>query len=312
MQRKVAMEQDFITSGHAAALARATSCFSAAALVSNKIAGIDYYLFLKKLLANWNYRKTVLPDILCNLADRIFTADEVTVSFTGSAEDRERFWAAGGTLGLEEQGHNVCEHRLEMPSCEVKREGFAIPSDVSYVVRASAPVDIDKGNLGTWAVASSALSLDYLWNRVRVKGGAYGVGFRVSVDGLRRFWSFRDPGVSSTLASYDQASAWLGGWQPTDDELTGYIVSSVASIDAPVKPRQLARRQDIDLFNNRALDWRNTMREQVLSVSAADVRALAPAIAPGASPEAVCVFGPKAALDASDANLEVTELVGKE
>ena len=311
-QRKVALEQYFVNSGHTAAAARATSYFSSASVASSHMGGIDYYLFLKRLLANWDRRLPALQEILPNLADRIFTADEVTVSFTGSADDRARFWELGGTLGLEEQGENVCEHRLQIPSPKVAREGFVIPSNVSFVARAAAPTAADAGTLGTWQVATRALSFDYLWNEVRVKGGAYGVGFSRTTEGIRRFWSFRDPNVASTLERYDGAAAWLAKWVPTDDELSGYIVSSVAAQDAPEKPRALARRQDAQRFNGRPANWRNIIRQQELDTTADAVRALAPALEPNSASAGVCVFGPREAIEASGLDLDARELVGSE
>lgn len=257
-------------------------------------------------------RLPALQEILPNLADRIFTADEVTVSFTGPAEDRTRFWELGGNLGLEEQGENVCGHRLQIPTPKTTREGFVIPSNVSFVARGAAPTPTDSGTLGTWQVATRALSFDYLWNEVRVKGGAYGVGFKHTTEGIRQFWSFRDPNVADTLNRYDGAAAWLASWRPTDDELSGYIVSSVAAQDAPEKPRTLARRQDMQRFNGRPANWRNIIRQQVLDTTAESVRALAPALDPNASPAGVCVFGPRTAIEASGLDLDVHELIGGE
>ena len=242
-QRKVGMEQYFTGSGHAASVARAGSYFSRASKASSLMGGLDYFLFLKELLGNWEARKQGLCDILGNLATRIFTADEVTVSFIGSAEDRKRFWAAGDDLGLRHAGTGVAAHALELPEPIPVNEGFVIPSNVSYVARAFAPSAADPGERGVWAVATRALTYDYLWNEVRVKGGAYGTGFKHTSENLREFWSFRDPHVDETLARYDAAAAWLSEWKPTAEEFDGYVVSTVASHDAPVKPRALARRQ---------------------------------------------------------------------
>ncbi len=309
-QRKVEMEEHFVNSGHAASMARTSSYFSSAAIVGSQMGGIDYYLFLKRLLADWDRRLPVLQEILPNLADRIFTADEVTVSFTGPTEDRKRFWELGGTLGLGKQGENVCAHRLEAPLPKPAREGFVIPSNVSFVARGAAPTTEDTGTLGTWQVASRALSFDYLWNEVRVKGGAYGVGFKHTTEGIRQFWSFRDPNVAGTLERYDGASAWLANWAPATDELTGYVVSAVAAQDAPEKPRALARRQDMQRFKERPTDWRNIIRQQELDTTTEDVRALAPALDPSSSASGVCVFGSREALEASGLELDVHELVG--
>ncbi len=306
-QRRVALEQYYVSSGHAASLGRTSTYFSAAALASGAMGGLDYYLFLRDLLEHWDERAPELPALLADLARRVFTAGNVTVSFTGPAADRERFWAEGGSLGLEpaeEQGHH-----LELPARTPRREAFVIPSDVAYVCSAAAPSPADAGSMGAWQVATRVLSYDYLWNEVRVKGGAYGVGFKRSTEGLRQFWSYRDPSVDATLARYDAAAAWLSAWDGTREDLEGYIVATVATHDAPVKPRQLARRQDVSRFNARPATWRDEVRQQELSATAEGTRELAAALADTGAARGICVFGGRAAIEASEVAFDsVTEL----
>ena len=309
MQRKVAMEQYFVNSGHAASIARTSSYFSSAAVASSQMGGIEYYLFLKRLLANWERRLPALQEILPNLADRIFTADEVTVSFTGPAEDRTRFWELGGNLGLEEQGENVCGHRLQIPTPKTTREGFVIPSNVSFVARGAAPTPTDSGTLGTWQVATRALSFDYLWNEVRVKGGAYGAGIRHQSNGMTQNYSYRDPHIDETLARYEGQAAWLKDWEPQDGELTGYLVSTVAGIDAPKKPRSWARLQDGARFQERPATWRQDLRHEVLETSADDIRGLATPLACCAEHHVSCVFGSSDIIASSKHPFEVVQLM---
>ena len=306
-QRRVALEQYFVSSGHTAAAARASAYFSAAAVASSAMAGLEYYLFLRDLLAEWDERAAALPDRLSALARRIFTAGAVTVSFTGPSTDRARFWETGGSLGLSESG---AERRLEVPVPAPRNEAFLIPSDVCYVVRGAGRSAHDAGTVGCWQVATRALTYDYLWNEVRVKGGAYGCGFRHTTEGLSAFWSFRDPSVDATLARYDGAAGWLAGWEGSREELEGYVVATVAAHDAPVKPRQLARRQDLARFGGRPLGWRDAARAQELATTVDDVRALAAALADKDVPRGVCVFGGRDAVEASGVAFDaVTELV---
>ena len=307
-QRRVALEQYFVSSGHTAAAARANAYFSSAAVASSAMSGLEYYLFLRDLLDGWEARAAELPARLADLAARVFTADAVTVSFTGSAESRARFWEAGGALGLVAAGG--AERRLVVPAPVPRNEAFLIPSDVSYVVRGSGRSERDAGTIGCWQVATRALSYDYLWNEVRVKGGAYGCGFRRTSEGLRAFWSFRDPAVDATLARYDGAAGWLAAWDGSPEELEGYIVATVAAHDAPVKPRQLARRQDVARFGGKAAGWRDAVRAEELAATADDLRALAAALADEGAPRGVCVFGGRDAVEASAVAFDaVTELV---
>ena len=307
-QRKVALEQYFVGSGHSAAMSRAMTYYSAGSKVSGLLGGVDYYLFLRELLAAWDERKEELAAKLAELCRRIFTADEVTVSFIGSAEDRERFWAAACDLGLPVLGEEGAAHVLDVKPAGASIEGFVIPSNVSYVVRAGAPSALDRGTRGCWAVATRAITYDYLWNEVRVKGGAYGTGFRHGAAGTRAFWSYRDPAIDGTLGRYDGCAEWLANWDGNEDELTGYIVSTVAAHDAPVKPRALARRQDTARFNMLPEGRRDQVRAEELAVTADDVRALAAAIADAEPATSVCVFGGREALESCGLNLAITEL----
>ncbi len=59
------------------------------------LGGISFYCYLKDLLAHWDERAQTLPTQLADLSARIFCANEVTVSFTGSAASREKFWLSG-------------------------------------------------------------------------------------------------------------------------------------------------------------------------------------------------------------------------
>lgn len=308
-QRRISLEQRFVNAGHASAMARLSSQYSADAKIAGVMGGIDYYRFLKDLLAHWDERKDALPQKLAAMSATVFTASNVIVSFTGPAEDRARFWEIGGNLGL--SSTEVIQHKLHIPSLEPRNEAFVIPSNVSYVAEGSDPSKHDTGTFGTWCVAQRALSYDYLWNEVRVKGGAYGTGFRHTQNGLLQFWSYRDPGIDATLARYNAASAWLESWEATDEEMAGYIVSTVANHDTPQKPRTLARRQDVLRLSSKPEGWRDAVRAQELATTEEDIRSLAAALADMPDAHSVVVFGPREAIEASSVAFdEVIDLMG--
>ena len=180
---------------------------------------------------------------------------------------------------------------------------------MSYVTEGAPRSARDTTSIGAWQVVSRMLSFDYLWNEVRVKGGAYGVGFRRSTTGQHAFWSFRDPALDATLIRYENAAEWLHTWQEDAKALDGYVVSCVASHDTPLKSRQRARRQDHDILVGRPADWRDQVRDEILRVSAADVRAAGAVLADLPASRSVCVFGPAEAIDASTLDLQAYDLM---
>ena len=309
-QRRVGLEQYYVGEGHSVALARSGTFFSAASEVADRVSGLGYYLFLRDLLDAWDERRGELPARLEGLCRRVFVDDDVEVSFTGDAADRDAFWGLGGTLGLGASDEPAGPGRMAAPELRPRDEAFVIPSDVSYVVSCCGPTPADAGTPGAWAVAARVLSYDYLWNEVRAKGGAYGAGFRRSSDGIRAMWSYRDPSPEQTLARYEGAAAWLAAWDPTPKEMDGYVVATLGAHDAPAKPRRLGRRQDVARHSGREAGWRDLVRAQELSCTPDDVRALAAALAERSCGRGVCMLGSRAAVEASGVAFDsVTELV---
>ncbi len=297
-QRRISLEQRFTNAGHASAMARLTSHYTADARIAGAMAGVDYYRFLKDLLRHWDERKDALCARLERTARRIFAIENVTVSFTGSAQDRARFWQVGETLGLPTRPSDVDE--LAVPACTPRNEAFVIPSNVCYVAQGSSPVRCEHESIGLWTVAQRVFSYDYLWNEVRVKGGAYGTGFRRTTHGLLQFWSYRDPGIDPTLERFGATAKWLDNWQVSEEEMDGYVVSTVATHDTPKKARALARRQDILYFSHKPDGWREQIRNEELATTAQDIRDLAQALATVPRDNTVVVFGPREAIEASN------------
>lgn len=85
----------------------------------------------------------------------------------------------GAGMATGRTGEPGCTARLVVPEPHVPATGeaFAVPTDVTYTALGFDRRLLGVPYSGAWLVASRALSYDFLWNEVRVKGGAYGAGF---------------------------------------------------------------------------------------------------------------------------------------
>ncbi|OUO90900.1 peptidase M16 [Gordonibacter sp. An230] len=308
-QRRIGMEQAFASSGHASAMARLASYYLPAGVVREQLGGVGFYRFLKGLLASFDEHAEELSARLDDLARRLFVDDGSLVSFTGSDEDFERFWPAGGILGRTSEG--CANYRLAAPAPEVRNEAFIVPTDVCYAAQGFDRRAFGAAYSGVWQVAARALSYDYLWNEVRVKGGAYGAGFQTARTGNLRFYSYRDPHLDETLVRFAGASAWLAAFDPDPDEMDGYVVSTVASFDQPLKTRALARRQDGDFFGGRTPADRARTREEMVGADVGAVRALAMPVAQAVRANAVCAFGSRDILESAQTTFEMVDLLNE-
>lgn len=310
-QIRIGLEQGFINNGHSAALGRAMSYSSPSAVVREQLSGVDFYLFLRDLLEHFDERLDGLRAKLAEMAGRIFVADGCMASFTGSDEDFDAYWAAAGDLGLGAgDGATAGRGALVVPAPCDRHEAFAIPSDICFAASACDPRRMGIDVTGAWAVAANALSYDYLWNEIRVKGGAYGCGFRAAGERQTAFYTYRDPAIDPSIERVQRAGEWLGSFEPDEAAFEGFIVSCVSGMDAPVKPYALTKRRNTTYLAGLDPHAREERRAQMLAATPAELRSLGADITRIAAESPICVFGGRDVIAKSNANFNVVDLLG--
>lgn len=307
-QIRIGLEQGFINNGHSAALGRAMSYSSPSAVVREQLSGVDFYLFLRDLLEHFDERLDDLRAKLAELAERIFVADGCLASFTGSDEDFNAYWAAAGDLGLG-AGDGADRGALAVPTPCDRHEAFVIPSDICFAARACDPRRLGIDVTGAWAVAANALSYDYLWNEIRVKGGAYGCGFRAAGERQTAFYTYRDPAIDPSIERVERAGAWLGSFEPDEAAFEGFIVSCVSGMDAPVKPYALTKRRNTTYLAGLDPHAREERRAQMLAATPGELRSLGADVTRIAAVSPSCVFGGRDVIAKSNAGFTVVDLL---
>ena len=309
-QIRIGLEQGFINNGHSAALGRAMSYSSPSAVVREHLSGVDFYLFLRDLLEHFDERLDGLRAKLTELAGRIFVADGCMASFTGSDEDFDAYWDAAGDLGLGAgDGAGAGRVTLVVPEPRDRHEAFVIPSDICFATRACDPRRLGIDVTGAWAVAANALSYDYLWNEIRVKGGAYGCGFRAAGERQTAFYTYRDPAIDPSIERVERAGAWLSSFEPDEAAFEGFIVSCVSGMDAPVKPYALTKRRNTTYLAGLDPHAREERRAQMLAATPAELRSLGADMTRIAAESPTCVFGGREVIAKSNAGFNVIDLL---
>lgn len=308
-QIRIGLEQGFINNGHSAALGRAMSYSSPSAVVREQLSGVDFYLFLRDLLDHFDERLDGLRAKLAELAERIFVADGCMASFTGSDEDFDAYWDAAGDLGLD-AGDGAGRDALAVPAPCDRHEAFVIPSDICFAARACDPRRLGIDVTGAWAVAANALSYDYLWNEIRVKGGAYGCGFRAAGERQAAFYTYRDPAIDPSIERVERAGEWLGSFEPDEAAFEGFIVSCVSGMDAPVKPYTLTKRRNTTYLAGLDPHAREERRAQMLAATPGELRSLGADVTRIAAESPTCVFGSRDVIAKSSAGFTVVDLLG--
>lgn len=282
--------------GHIVAMNRATSYFSKAFYYEEWTSGIEYYRFLENLETNFEQEKEKLMHILKNLISVIFQKSRLFISYTADNEGYQFLEKELGVfdkwLSLKKEvaihAFPTAEKKLE-PEC--KNEGFKTAGQVQFVARSGNFMKSGYCYTGALKVLKVILSYDYLWNNVRVKGGAYGCMCGFTRDGNGYFVSYRDPNLAQTNEIYKQAYQYIENFTAQEREMTKYIIGTISSLDTPLTPSAKGSRSLTAYLCEITEEDIKRERQEVLNISEDGIRALAPLIKTVIDDENICVIG---------------------
>jgi len=146
------------------------------------------------------------------------------------------------------------------------------------------------------------LRTTWLWDKVRVQGGAYGGQCMFDrYSGGFTFVSYRDPNLIATLQIYDRTAEFLRSADLSETELTRNIIGTIGEIDFYRLPDAKGFASMQHYLIGDTDEARQRMREEVLSTTAADIRNFADAMAGIAAHGRVVVLGSEQAIEAANA-----------
>src|SRR5574339_953673 len=194
-----------------------------------------------------------------------------------------------------------------------KKEGLTIPAQVNYVGKGANLYELGYEYDGSAEVINGYLRMAYLWEKIRVQGGAYGA-FSVFDDasGVFTFLSYRDPNVAGTIENYDKAAAFLKGLDASrlsDTELTKAIIGALRSLDAYQLPDAKGYTSMMRYLTGRTDEIRQEIRDEILSTNGEDFIAFGDVLEKVAESNAISVMGSQSAIEAANLGLEVTKVL---
>ena len=144
---------------------------------------------------------------------------------------------------------------------------------------------------GALLLAKKILSLEYLWQKIRVENGAYGCGTIPNSAKRLDMWSYRDPQIGITLNTFQNAAQFLSDLQLSDRALEDYIISVVRSLDNPQLPRATAYLSSVYHLLGRDNTAIQKERDELLSTTVGDLNAIGNKLNKNADNDAFCTVG---------------------
>jgi hypothetical protein len=189
----------------------------------------------------------------------------------------------------------------------VKREGFIIPADISFAVQGGSLLPYEGKFSGRMLLLARIGSLEYLWNMIRVQGGAYGTGLVCRESGTTACYSYRDPNGMRSLDCYQQTAQFLRDFLANHDDLSSYIIGAVSDSSPVLSPRTMGILSDAQYWKGVSYEERKANRKALLSATSEELLTLCDSLEQAIANGGICVIGSEKQLASMGETLEQVE-----
>lgn len=221
-------KQKVISDGHRMAMYAASATMSAASAAREALNGLSACMVQKALAENFDAQ---YADFLA-LCER-FSKDSAVQSRVTFSLSTNKALDPAAILSAYPVGTPIPDAAPYVSDLPAKC-AYRIPSQISFASLGYDYRRAGKVHSGIARVMSNILSLSYLWNEVRVQGGAYGAGLNTSETGRMVTYSYRDPSPARTLGINRSMSKGLRDFVAGDERIDKYIISTVGESEPPL------------------------------------------------------------------------------
>lgn len=284
------------SSGHVVASSRALSYVSDQMYYNDSLSGMGIYRYVDTLEKDFDRRIDKTVKDMKKVLEILLHTDNLMVDVTSSKKALKQ---------VEKYTAKVKELLSDKPSKPARisfdkkkrNEGFRSAGQVQYVAKAGNFIEKGLPYRGELKVLRVILGYDYLWNNVRVLGGAYGCMSSFARNGNMFLVSYRDPHLKNTLRIFDEAADYIKSFSVSKRDMTKFIIGTISDIDTPLNPRAEGMRSLSAYMARVGFDEVQAERDAVLSCTKEKIRELAPYLELTMKDEALCIVGAEEKID---------------
>lgn len=287
---KSRLQMKFLSAGHSSAVLRAMSYSSPLARFKDMTNGIEYYETVSRIADHFEEERERLITMLQTISRKICRKERMIASYTGAEESFDdvlsqlhKFSAHLFTGEVENSSFSL--------KCEKKNEGFQTSSKVQYVAMTGNFIDAGEQYHGALQILKVIMGYEYLWQNIRVKGGAYGCMSSFNKLGEGYFVSYRDPHLKNTLDIYQGVIQYLKDFSVSDRDMTKFIIGTISGMDQPMTPATKGERSMNLYLNHVTEEMMKKERMEVLHATQQDIRNLAGIVEKVLQADQICVIG---------------------
>jgi hypothetical protein len=289
------IKNNLIASGHVFSIYKIMSNTSKYGYVSNLIEGVDYYNWLDNIIKNKLNDEKYINDLLeyiTGLYKRIIKSNLDVFIQTKKKENYTKFIDSLKFLKLDYNlmSEDIIKLKLDLNNI-VTRNVIPISSQVNYVglginIKKSfnlfSEKELEELNLDVKRDYNKLISLlqilknylryGFLWEKIRLEGGAYGIVINANYLTDFVFCSYRDPNYEKTIENYLKIPGYLMKSKKISNyEMKSVIVSSLSNFEKPIQENDKINIYMSRILSNIDEDYFNNIKNLMLSINKKDL-----------------------------------------
>ncbi|MFW6388648.1 MAG: insulinase family protein, partial [Desulfohalobiaceae bacterium] len=267
LEERSRMEQRLVPSGHQMVNSRLRAKYNLADWAQEHMDGLSYLLFLryleKELENNWEGVRSSLESmhqILVNSRSMVFNVTLDAENWSKLQPEVEEFVGRLPSFQPSQATWRV--------DCQLESEGLAIPAQVNYVGKSLDLFSQGYSFHGSSLVANRYLRASWLWDKIRVQGGAYGAFSMLDrLSGILTLVSYRDPHILQTLQAFDSCAEFLSSSELTQEEIDKAVVGAIGELDRYRLPDAKGMISLLRYLIGEGREDRKRLRQEVLATN---------------------------------------------
>lgn len=284
------MQASMMSAGHSVAALHAMASFSYQAAIQEKVSGLYAYRMISELVKDFDAKKEDLIKNLKEVLAFMLRKENFFVDYTGTKEGLDALLKEVDEFKalLSDETVETKEMQITYPA---KKEAFKTSASIQYVCRAGSYRSKGLKYTGALRLLKVLMGYEYLWNNVRVKGGAYGCMSAFGKNGDCYFVSYRDPKLKETIDIYEKAATFVEEFEGDERTITKFIIGTLSELDVPKNPSSKGSYALGAYMSEMTYEDEQKARDELLNVDEKEIRRMAEYIRAFMECDSLCVVG---------------------
>lgn len=272
------------------ALNKNSSNSSAYSAYMNKLEGIEYYNFISDLDKNFDKNYDEIVKNLEEVSKTIFNKNNLTLSVAIEDTEFNKFQPNLTNIIISLPSNKLTTQNYKFKFGN-KKEAYIIDSPVNYNLQSFNYKDLGYNVKGSLQVLTPLVN-SFLWDTLRVKGGAYGAYLSADETGEMTVFTYRDPRVNESFQDIQMISEFLKDADKISPmQLNQYKLDALKRYYMPKSVYEKASQSDSLYFSGVSDDYRQNSIDTILNTTADDLKSYAEIFKDGLKESNITTFG---------------------